>query len=70
MSDYVVMEDKLDATEVKIHKVSCGYYQNNLKNPTETTLWHGPYDQHHAETTAKLLSKQYKKGWKIAECCN
>ena len=66
---YVIFEDKLDATEIKIHKESCGFYKRQLQNKSDTTIWHEGFDLDSALNEAKNIASRYKKGWKIAECC-
>lgn len=66
---YVIFEDTLDATEIKIHKNSCGYYKRQLENNSNTTIWHKGFDLESAINEAKNMSSRYKKGWKIVECC-
>ena len=65
---YVVMEDLLGATEVKIHLETCSYYQGN-SGDTTTTKWHKAGSLAEAENVASSISKRYSKGWKKAECC-
>jgi hypothetical protein len=62
---YLVFEDLDDATQVKIHKSTCGH----TKRPKETTTtrWHGPYDLKEATDKAKTIAKT--KGWDYAKCC-
>jgi len=66
---FVIFEDKLDATEVKIHKNSCGYYTKQLEQKSDTTVWHEGFDFESAQIEARHISSRYKKGWKFAECC-
>lgn len=40
--EFVVYEDKRDATDTKIHVADCHYYINR-KRDAPTTKWHGPY---------------------------
>ena len=41
---YVVFEDIMKATGPKAHRDTCGHYQRWLKEGSDTTKWHGPYD--------------------------
>lgn len=66
---YVIFEDKLNATEIKIHKETCGFYKRQLQTKSETTIWHGGFNLESALNEAKNIASRYKKGWKIAECC-
>jgi len=66
---YVIFEDTLDATEIKIHKTSCGFYKRQLENKSDTTIWHDGFDLESAQNKAKSIASRHKKGWKIAECC-
>ena len=66
---YVIFEDKLDATEVKIHKNSCYYYKKQLEEKSDTTVWHEDYDFESAKIEAKNIASRYTKNWKMAKCC-
>lgn len=65
---YCIMEDLLNATEVKIHLDICSFYQNNTGDTT-TTKWHKADSLTEAEHIANQISKKHDKGWKKAECC-
>lgn len=61
------MEDLKGATKVKIHQKTCTYFINHIA--TTTTKWHLVDDLETARKKAKEISKDYRKGWKMAECC-
>ncbi len=65
---YMVCEDLVGATEIKIHKEECRFAKNR-KEGAETMAWHGPIDYNDAKNLAEKLSANYKKSWKNAECC-
>ncbi|WP_179365176.1 hypothetical protein [Nitrosarchaeum sp. AC2] len=65
---YRIMEDVLNASEVKIHLETCSVYQSN-PNDTATSKWHKASSIAEAENIAKETSKKYNKGWKKADCC-
>ncbi len=64
---YMVYEDLLGATEIKIHEKDCGQVKRG--GATDTTKWHGPFDYEEAKSLAESVSLKYKKGWKNAGCC-
>ena len=65
---YRIMEDLLNASEVKIHLETCSLIQNN-SGDTSTTKWYKADGLPEAEHLANQISKKYGKGWKKAECC-
>ena len=67
---YVIFEDTLDATEVKIHKESCPYFLKHQENKSSTTIWHEGFKFQEAQNEAKSIVSRHKKDWKMAECCN
>ena len=67
--NYVIFEDKENATEVKIHKNTCKYYTNQLAQKSDTTIWHESFDLESAQIEAKNIASKYNKGWKFAQCC-
>jgi len=64
--NFFVFEDLEHAAKVKIHKKNCRYISNKS---TVSTRWYSFIDIDGAESKAKELSNQYKKGWKFAQCC-
>lgn len=66
---YVIFEDKMGATEVKIHKQTCGFFKRQLQTKPETTIWYEGFDSDSAINEAKNIASRHKKGWKIAKCC-
>lgn len=69
MKEYVVYEDKMNASPTKIHNTKCYNYKNHLQRITYTSTWHGPYLLKKAIDKAQQISKNYTTGWKWAECC-
>ncbi|MBT4326534.1 MAG: hypothetical protein HOD60_06455 [Candidatus Nitrosopelagicus sp.] len=67
--NFVIFEDKLDATEVKIHKSSCHYYTKQLSQKPDTTIWHESLDFKSAQDKTKTIASKYNKGWRMAKCC-
>ena len=65
---YCIFEDKLRATEVKIHHESCGHANRN--NITSTTKWHRRInDIETAKRKAKEISIKNKTSYSVAKCC-
>jgi hypothetical protein len=67
--NYVIFEDKLDATEVKIHKNTCGFYKRQSEQKSDTTIWHEGFDFESAQDKAKIIASKYNKDWRLAKCC-
>lgn len=65
---YQIMEDLLNASEVKIHLDTCSFFQSN-SGDTAARKWYKADSIAEAEHTADGISKKYDKGWKKAECC-
>ena len=65
--NFVIFEDKLDATEVKIHKSSCHYYTKQLSQKPDTTIWHESLDFKSAQDKTKTIASKSNLTIKIGK---
>jgi len=65
---FCIFEDRLRATEVKIHHESCGHA--NRKNIPSTTKWHRRInDFETAQRKASQIAGRNNIRWRLARCC-